>query len=165
MAREVADYNLFMMCASLKREALSPLPVGFSFRNCRPSELDLWKEMHFDNPEEVQAYRGFMDDFFEDTYRAEAQAFFERTLFACDPHGRPVGTCLLWPAYGKLNTLHWLKVVKGYEGLGLGRALISAVLKDLSDADFPVYLHTQPGSFRAIKLYADFGFQVLQDPQ
>ncbi|MDR0653915.1 MAG: hypothetical protein LBG12_11525 [Synergistaceae bacterium] len=30
--------------------------------------------------------------------------------------------------------------------------------------EYPVYLHTQPCSFRAIKLYSDFGFLILRDP-
>jgi hypothetical protein len=27
--------------------------------------------------------------------------------------------------------------------------------------EYPVYLHIQPSSFRAIKLYSDFGFSLL----
>jgi hypothetical protein len=30
--------------------------------------------------------------------------------------------------------------------------------------DYPIYLHTQPSSYRAIKLYADFGFTLITDP-
>ena len=37
-------------------------------------------------------------------------------------------------------------------------------MKDLNEDDYPVYLHTQPSSYRAIKLYADFGFKMLSDP-
>ena len=48
-----------------------------------------------------------------------------------------------------------------YEGNGLGRALLSRVLQD---AEYPVYLHAQPTSVRAIKLYSDFGFRLITDP-
>jgi hypothetical protein len=34
-------------------------------------------------------------------------------------------------------------------------------MKDLAKRGYPVYLHTQPGSFRAVKLYSDFGFSLL----
>jgi hypothetical protein len=34
-------------------------------------------------------------------------------------------------------------------------------MKKLDRNDYPVYLHTQPSSFRAIKLYSDFGFSLL----
>lgn len=40
--------------------------------------------------------------------------------------------------------------------------MLSAVMKAITD--YPVFLHTQPGSFRAIKLYSDFGFSFLLDP-
>ncbi len=69
----------------------------------------------------------------------------------------------MWRAYRQINTIHWLKTLKGYEGLGIGRALLSFLMKDLQVCDFPVYLHTQPASFRAIKLYSDFGFKILTD--
>lgn len=65
----------------------------------------------------------------------------------------------MWPAYGKINTVHWFKVVKEAEGRGLGRALLSAVLRG---AGTPIYLHTQASSFRAIKLYTDFGFEIVR---
>ena len=46
-------------------------------------------------------------------------------------------------------------------GKGLGRALLGEILKD---AEYPVYLHTQPTSARAVKLYSDFGFKLITDP-
>lgn len=49
-------------------------------------------------------------------------------------------------------------------GKGIGRALLSILLQDLPDSAYPIYLHTQAGSYRAIKLYTDFGFQILTDP-
>ena len=64
---------------------------------------------------------------------------------------------------GCLATLQWLKVRQSHEGLGIGRALLSLLLRDLPRNRFPVYLHTQPGSFRAIKLYADLGFKILDN--
>jgi hypothetical protein len=57
-----------------------------------------------------------------------------------------------------------LKVLKGYEDKVIGRALLSIIMKELKEEDYPVYLHTQPGSYRAIKLYSDFGFKLLSDP-
>jgi hypothetical protein len=46
---------------------------------------------------------------------------------------------------------------------GIGRALLSIVMQKLEQHDYPVYLHTQPSSFRAIKLSSDFGFSLLSD--
>lgn len=34
----------------------------------------------------------------------------------------------------------------------------------LREADYPIYLHTHPTSYRAIKLYSDLGFQFVDNP-
>ena len=151
MAEEIPDKNIFMMCKTLNKAALVTMPIGFYIRNCRPNELGIWREMPFDNLEEAKEYEGFMKDFFETTYGGKEDLFFQNTLFVCDESGEPIGTCLLWKSYKEFNTIHWLKIKKGYEGLGIGRALLSIILKGLKEEDYPVYLHTQPGSYRAIK--------------
>lgn len=160
---ELPDKNIFMMCKTLNRTALTPLPDGFHIRNCRKDELDIWMAMPFDRPAEAIAYKKFMEDFFATTYGRREELFYKKTLFVCNPSDQPIATCLLWKAYQEFNTIHWLKVIKEYEGLGIGRALLSIILKDLTTEEFPIYLHTQPGSYRAIKLYSDFGFELLSD--
>ena len=74
-----------------------------------------------------------------------------------------MGTCFAWKAYGEVWTIHWFKVWKYSEGRGLGRALLSAVMQTIPADGYPVYLHTQPGSFRAIGLYSEFVFSLLTD--
>src|SRR5699024_5149220 len=77
---------------------------------------------------------------------------------------KPIGTCFVWKSYNTIYTLHWFKVLKEYEGRGIGRALLSIVMKSLSKDEYPIFLHTHPSSYRAIKLYSDFGFCLLSDP-
>lgn len=161
----VEDFNLFMMCPALNPSALRPLPEGYTVRFCREQELDFWMTFHFDTKEEGAAYLEDMKRFFQPVYAPAGGLFFRSCQFLCDPQGRPVGTCFLWKAYGTLSTVHWFKVRKDQEGKGLGRALLSHVLRFLPPEEYPVYLHTQPGSFRAIKLYTDFGFQLLSSPE
>jgi ribosomal protein S18 acetylase RimI-like enzyme len=162
---EIPERNIFMMCESLNRNALTELPVGYSLRNCRYDELSIWKKMPFDRPDVAKEYDGFMSDYFTMTYGGKEELFFAKTLFICDLQDRPIATCLNWKAYNEFNTIHWFKVLKKYEGQGIGRALLSIVMQKLARCDYPVYLHTQPSSFRAIKLYSDFGFSLLSDEQ
>lgn len=164
LENELLDKNLFMMCQTLNHDALSELKRPFSVRTCRRDELEQWKMIHFDNIETARENKPMMDSYFDAVYRPNEQLFFERCLFVCDDNDMPIGTCFAWKAYGEITTIHWFKVKKEYEGLGIGRALLSIVLKGLQSHDFPVYLHTQPRSFRAIKLYSDFGFKFLTDP-
>lgn len=158
------DKNIFMICQKLNLNALSKLSPEYHIRNCREDELNIWKDMPFDDPEEAKKYRDYMTDFFSRVYAKKGNLFYERCLFVCDHSDRPIATAFVWKAYDEFNTIHWLKVLKGYEGKGIGRALLSIIMKALQEKDYPVYLHTQPDSYRAIKLYSDFGFELLSDP-
>jgi ribosomal protein S18 acetylase RimI-like enzyme len=158
---EIPDKNIFMMCSALNRNALTELPASYAIRNCRPDELDIWKTMPFDNADLAKEYDGFMSDYFTTTYGGKEELFFAKTLFVCDRQNKPIATCLIWKAYNEFNTIQWFKVLKEYEGQGIGRALLSIAMQQLKPLDYPVYLHTQPSSFRAIKLYSDFGFSLL----
>jgi ribosomal protein S18 acetylase RimI-like enzyme len=160
---EIPDRNIFMMCEVLNHNSLTKLPTGYAIRSCRPDELDIWKKMPFDDIELAKKYEGFMSDYFATTYGGREELFFAKTLFVCDWQDRLIATCLIWKAYDQFNTIQWFKVLKEYEGQGIGRALLSIVMQQLEMCDYPVYLHTQPSSFRAIKLYSDFGFSLLSD--
>jgi GNAT superfamily N-acetyltransferase len=159
---EIPDYNIFMMCEQVNEHALRDLHTDYYFRNCRPDELELWKAFPFDSDRVPLEYEGFMNQIIKDSYSGDMDTFFQNTLFVCNKEGRPVATCSHWKAYGKINTIHWLKTRKAYEGKGIGRAVLSAIMRRFDSKDYPIYLHTQPGSFRAIKLYSDFGFQLLK---
>jgi ribosomal protein S18 acetylase RimI-like enzyme len=159
---EIPDKNIFMVCNQVNINAFSKLPEGYKVRNCHFDELAIWKAFPFDNSAEAVEYEPFMTNYFQTTYGGQEDLFFSKTLFICDTQNRPVATCLLWKAYDAFNTIQWFKVLKTHEGKGIGRALLSMILNDLNGADYPVYLHTQPSSFRAIKLYTDFGFALLK---
>ncbi len=163
VAEGLPDKNIFMMCTAPNPKAFTKLPLGYHIRHCRKDELDLWKAFPFDDAKEAKQYRQFMTDFFDAVYADKGELFFEKCLFVCDSEDQPIATGFIWRAYDEFNTLHWLKVLKGHEDKGLGRALLSALLGELKNQDLPVYLHTQPESYRAIKLYSDFGFKLLTD--
>lgn len=154
-----------MMCEKLNTEALSGMPAAFHVRNCHKNELDIWKAMPFDTPELAAQYHEFMTKFYNSVYAEKEDLFFQKCLFVCNKDNKPIGTCFAWKAYGKITSIHWFKVLQEYEGKGIGRALLSIVMKSLSESDYPVFLHSQPDSYRAIKLYSDFGFELLSDPQ
>lgn len=164
MPVQIPDGNLFMACRSPNREAFSALPAGYALRPLRREELPLWMDLHFDDPETAREYRPYMTRYFEEVYAPREALFFQSCRLLCAPDGEIAGSCFIWRAYGRVNTVHWFKVKREYEGHGLGRALLSAVLAPLRGEDYPVCLHTQPGSYRAIKLYSDFGFRLLTDP-
>jgi len=155
--------NIFMICREEPKNAYTDLGKTFSFRNLRSEELELWKAMPFDSLEEYYQYKDFMDDYYQRTYTSDESLFYKNTYVVNGASEEILGTCTIWRAYGAFNSIHWLKVKKEYEGLGIGRALLTKIFKGLNKSDYPVYLHTQPESYRAIKLYSDFGFKILKD--
>lgn len=158
---EIPELNLFMMCREVDRRASRPLPEGFRFRLCREDELGIWGKMNVDDPQ----YPTYMAGYFDQVYAARREEFFRRCTFVCEGADKPVATCFLWPAYGgRIHTVHWFKVLPGQEGKGLGRALLSHLFQGLGRDSMPLYLHTHPHCLRAVGLYADFGFKLLQGP-
>ena len=152
----IGSLNLFMQCDAPIKDAFSALPDGYSLRLCRRDELEVWKRVVAE-----EQYADHVIDFYNKVYAEREDEFFNRCLFVCNEADKPIASAFIWRAYGLINTVSWFRVLPEYEGRGLGRALFSEILKD---AEFPVYLHTQPTSARAIKLYSDFGFKLLTDP-
>ena len=136
---KIEDSNLFMICKSINKNALSDIPNGyhirnckrdelnlwFEFPNCKRDELNLWFEFPFDNEEDKKNYRNFMEQYFKDVYGNNEKLFFDKCLFICDDNDTPIGTCFAWKAYNLITTIHWFKVKKEYEGQGIGRASYS----------------------------------------
>ena len=149
----ISHWHLFMACEVPSVAAFSTLPQGFFFRPCRRNEIDIWTRVVTE-----EAYIGYAVKFYENVYAKNADEFYKRCIFVCDAHDMPVGSSFIWRAYGKINTVGWTRVLPEYEGKGIGRALLSEVLRT---AEFPVYLHTQPSSLCAIKLYSDLGFALI----
>jgi len=163
--RDIPDRNLFMMCEKPNPAAFSDAPAGYHIRTIQPDEMDFWYSVPFDcEPGDISPYIAYMKDYFRRVYAPQEEEFFSRCLVICGEDDVPLGTCFAWKVYGAHWTVHWFKVCKTHEGKGLGRALFSAVMKTVPDDGYPVYLHTQPSSYRAIGLYTDFGFSLLTDP-
>ena len=157
----MADPNLFMICQKLNEEAFIDMPKGYHLRLCTKEELPIWKAFPFDDETTAKEYESFMQEYFDLVYKPHIDEFYKQCLFLCDDKNNPIGTAFIWKAYQQFTTLHWVKIKKEYENQHLGKAMLSAILKTVNKDDFPIYLHTQPESYRAIKLYSDFGFQFI----
>lgn len=162
---KIPDLNIFMMCDKVNLDAFSKLPDGFHIRNCKKEELDIWFGFPFDNLEDKNNYYEYMNNYFNSVYGNNLEEFYNRCLFVCNELDEPIATCFIWKAYDKINTIHWFKTLKEYEGKGIGRSLLSYIMSSLKEEDYPVFLHTQPSSFRAIGLYADFGFKIVTNEE
>ena len=82
-------------------------------------------------------------------------------MFAVNEDDIPVATSGIWRSYNRINTVLGFFVLPEYEGRGIGRGLFSDVLRN---TEFPVYVHSHPIAYRAVKLYSGFGFKLITDP-
>ena len=153
---KIGNYNLYMQCDTPNKNAFRDLPDGYSFRLCRRDELEIWKRVVVE-----EQYVDYVTKWYEKVYAPHEDEFFRRCMFVCDADDKPVASTFIWRSYGQINTVGWFRTLPEYEGKRLGRALLSKIL---TSAEFPIYLHTQPTSARAIKLYSDFGFKLITDP-
>jgi len=154
--QDVLSGDLFMQCDSPNQSAFRPLPNGFSARLCRREELLIWKTIFAQGE-----YIDFVNQYYDKVYAPFEDEFFRRCIFVVDENDKPVATSGTWLSYRKINTLLGFFVLPEYQGQGIGRGLLSAVM---NNAEFPVYVHTHPIASKAIKLYSDFGFKLITAP-
>ena len=138
------------------------LPDGFTADGYREGDMRAWAEM------EVQA-----GDFktleaaekcFAERYLTEPELLRDSMVMIRDPAGQGVSCCIAWHHLRKgasIPSLEWLVTREGYEGRGLARATAALIVRKFAERGvFPVYLHTQPWSYKAIWLYHEFGFRL-----
>ena len=159
--RTIPFYNTILRCDEYReREVI--LPEGFRIVTWQPDLERHWARME-------AAIGDFADE-------EEAADYFRRTyldadrpndlFFVLNEAGQAVGTCLAWTDERQgeaVNSLHWLVVEEAYQRRGLGRALCTAVMNRFHTLNAaPIYIHTQPWSYKAILLYHDLGFRLLK---
>ena len=156
ISKEVLEGDLFMQCDVPNTSKFRLLPKGFSIRPCKRSELIIWKTIFAQGE-----YMDFVNDYYDKVYKPYEEIFFRRCMFVVDKDGKPVATSGIWKSYGRINTILGFFVLPEYQRIGIGRGLLSEVIKN---ANYPVYVHSHPIATTAIKLYSDLGFKFITDP-
>lgn len=156
--RTIPFCNIIMRCDRILPMEVK-LPEGYTIRAYQPGDEAAWAALHvatgdFTAPEEASAY-------FLQTYASD----LSRALFAIAPDGSVVGTVTAWHDPRRdatVRSLHWLAVDEQHQRKGLGKALCKTAMKLMRREDnaAPVYLHTQPWSWKAVLLYAALGFKL-----
>ena len=160
--RTIPFYNTIMKCTEYKHRD-AELPEGFSIVSYQYGygyEKE-WAKLEYaigDFCSEKEA-----EQFFTKTYLYDPE-LFPNTLFAINRNHEVVGSCIAWQdkrGEGNVSSLHWLVVHEQYQEMGIGRALCTAVMNIYEQREaLPVYIHTQPWSWKAILLYLSLGFRL-----
>ena len=158
--RTIPFYNTIMKCSDYSLRH-AELPDGFSIVSYQCGYEKEWAKLEyaigdFDSLEEAEQY-------FAETYLQNPE-LFSNILFLLNKEREIVGSCIAWQdkqGENSVSSLHWLIVQEQYQGTGLGRALGTAVMNIYAErGDLPVYIHTQPWSWKAILLYVSLGFKL-----
>ena len=158
--RTIPLYNTILKCSDSENIEVE-LPEGFSIVSYCPGYEKEWARLEcaigdFDLPMEAEQY--FVESYLRDP------ALLPNILFALDSNNTVVGSCIAWQDKRRsdiVSSLHWLVVDERYQRIGLGRALSVSVMNIYAGrSGFPVYIHTQPWSWKAILLYISLGFKL-----
>ena len=158
--RTIPFYNTIMKCSDYRHSDVE-LPDGFSIVSYRDGYEKEWAKLEyaigdFGSPAEAEEY--FVGKYLQDP------ALFPWILFALNKDHDVVGSCIAWQDMRgghSVSSLHWLVVDERYRGIGLGKALATAVMNIYAGRRaLPVYIHTQPWSWKAIFLYLSLGFKL-----
>ena len=159
--RSIPYYNLILKCTKICTTPVS-LPKGYSFKMYDVGDEKYWAKLEyeigdFSSVEEAEIY-------FKTNYCNQIDELKKRCVFVVDTHGDVVGSCTAWyDLKGKdiVASLHWLVVSPEHQGKHIGLALCQKVMKIFNEYDeTPVYIHTQPWSYKAIMLYIKLGFKI-----
>lgn len=141
------------------------LPDGYKFVFYKPDDEIEWAEIEtsvdeFETKEKALEY--FLEKYHQ--YSADLE---RRCLFIEDSSGLKVATFTAWWEYiGNVRKpwVSWVAVRPGYQGLGLGKAIVSEGMKLMIniEGDVDIYLKTQTWSYRAINIYTEQGFRMLR---
>ena len=158
--RTIPFCNTIMKCSDYKYRNIE-LPDHFSVVSYQSGYEKEWAKLEyavgdFGSVTEAEKY-------FVETYLQKSESY-PNILFARNRENDIVGSCIAWQdmrGSDSVSSLHWLVVDERYQGIGLGRALATAVMNIyVKQNGLPVYIHTQPWSWKAILLYISLGFKL-----
>jgi len=143
----------------LVQEAICP--QGFSFINYEPGDEIEWAKIEasvgeFDDVSEALSY-------FNIHYISSVEDLKKRCIFIQNDQNEKVATFTIWWD-NEVPCVNWVGVKPTYQGIGLGKAIVYKGIETSVNllGDVSIYLHTQTWSYKAIGIYQQAGFKILE---
>lgn len=161
--KSIPYMNILMRCDEYQATPIK-LPDGFRFRGYKAGDEHIWAKFEieiedFDTYDNAVAY-------FQRKYLSNPEELQKRLICVESEDGTPAGMVIAWfdkNGDDTISTVHWLVTSPAFQGLGIGKALVQKLLETFYELKaYPVYLHTQPWSYAAIKIYSSLGFKMLR---
>ncbi|MDO4168535.1 MAG: GNAT family N-acetyltransferase [Lachnospiraceae bacterium] len=161
-------HSIIMRCDCIQHDAFRELPENVIIEYYKDGMEEIWKDIQKEAGEFSTKTDQETIDYFIDRFGDHKESLKEHCLFLKNKNTQQyIGTCMAWQSYKSamsIPILHWLAVSDTFAGQGFARILITLILQlfENQNPNEPIYLHTQPSSYQAIKLYHDFGFQLCR---
>ncbi len=138
------------------------VPEQYGLRSYLPGDELHWLKIHLaaDQHERVTPALFFR------RFGTNSAVLGQRQLYLFSPESEPIGTATAWydPCFEGENfgRVHYVAVTPQYQGRGLSKVLMTAVLARLRELGHSqAYLATSTLRLPAINLYLQFGFKPL----
>ena len=138
-----------------------PLPEGYKYVFFEDGNEEDWARIETSVDEFDSEFAALL--FFKEEFIPYKDELYRRCLFIENAEGKKVATSTAWWSFvedERRAWLHWVSVEAGYQGLGLGKAIVSKVTELLEEieGDVDFYLSTQTWSYKAIDIYKKCGY-------
>lgn len=159
--RNLPFYNIILKCNCYKSSEIL-LPKGFRFKQFHEGDEKAWAKLEY----EIGDFESIdeAEEYFISNYCGDINVLKKRCVFIENDKNEIVGSCIAWKDKKETATvasLHWLIVTPDYQGKKLGKSLCQKTMQIFHEMnEYPVYIHTQPWSYKAILLYIHQGFQL-----
>lgn len=160
--RSIPFYNIILRCDNPLDTAPS-LHGEYAFRMYQAGDELAWAELEY----EIGDFNSVAEakQYFLSNYCTKSEPdISERCVFAVKQDGTIIGSCIAWQDLRNnlpVASLHWLVVSPRYQNKGIGSALCQKAMQIFAKKDEkPIYIHTQPWSYKAMILYIHQGFKI-----
>jgi ribosomal protein S18 acetylase RimI-like enzyme len=157
---KIEHIKVVMVRDDMREVPQYPLHSPYRFGWYQPGDEGRWAEVETSAGEFPSSDAAL--DHFAREFAAHPQELRRRMLFLYEPGGRAVGTCSAWHGTDiggvPRGRIHWVGIVPEFQGRRLAKPLMTAAMNRMAQLHDQAYLTTQTTSFKAIKIYLDFGF-------
>jgi GNAT superfamily N-acetyltransferase len=130
--KSIPYYNVIMKRSAGISLPNYSLPEGYKFTRYVPNKEEKWAEIEASVGEFENTKQGL--DYFRTEYMPFLDELKRRLLFIQNEDGEEIGTITSWwniTGERRYPSIHWFAVKNEYQGLGLGKALVSECLNRL----------------------------------
>jgi ribosomal protein S18 acetylase RimI-like enzyme len=156
------NIGILMATDNLAAAPVREIPSGFSMRWYSHGDEATWVAVQ----QAAERYQPIDEALFWKQFGNDAERLAARVGFLVDAPGNAVGTISAWndAEYNgrEHGRIHWVAIVPGLQGRGLGKAMMSAACARLLELGHErAYLVTSTARIPAINLYRAFGFEPI----